>query len=87
MKHIGRRARWGAWIVAGTLVLSAVPAPVLLTVIWWLTVARLKVAVTETGALSVTVQVGVDSAHPPLQPTKTELEVGAAVSRTDVPVG
>jgi hypothetical protein len=46
-----------------------------------------NVAVTEVGAVTVTVQVPVPEQPPPLQPAKVEPAAGVAVSVTAVPLG
>ena len=61
-----------------------VPAPAVLTMtVCWSTV---NCAVTDTIALTVTLQVGVAPAHtPPDQPVKVEPAAGVAVRTTIVP--
>ena len=68
-------------IPAGVLV--TVPAPALETVS-----ARVgvKVAVTAVAPVRVTVQGAVPEQAPPLQPVKTEVGLGVAVSVTTVPL-
>jgi hypothetical protein len=60
-----------------------VPVPVRLTV--KRNVLRVKVAVTEAAAFTVTVQVPLVLLHAPVQPENSEPASGAAVRTTTVP--
>ena len=66
---------------AGELATVPAPAPAVVTV---RTNVGAKVAVTVVAAVSVTVQGPVPEQVPPLQPVKTELAPGVAVSVTTV---
>jgi len=72
-------------IPTGALVTVPLPVPALLTVSAKL--GRLKAAVTDVAAETVTVHAPVPVHPPPLQPLKIEPAAGAAVSVTAVPLG
>src|SRR5437773_11798522 len=70
-------------IPAGVLMTVPMPAPAVVTL---RTTVGVKVAVTAVAAVSVTVHVPVPVQAPPLQPVKTEVGLGGAVSVTIVPL-